>query len=280
MAVYQGDFGKGIATGNGLTAAPGFNPCLLDGPVTIPGVQDQGGFFPKAKIGQVINGDFGTEFVYGKLVLATATDLIPGQVYQLDERFTATLLSTTNANNLLNYEVGVLNVLAAQLAAGTYYGWFARAGRMAIKADGSSIATGQGEASTATAGNLKFLNAHSAGVKTVSPTTAFGASSSITFTGSTTSGSPYINNVVSAGAFGPIEDLNVGMTITGAGLPTNALIWAIDKQGSLWRVTIGTAVTGSLNTLQNATATATGVTFTVTSHVAANVYWPTLAAQN
>ena len=278
--VWQGDFGKGIATGSGVWSDPGFNPCVAypvpstTAPTTGAGIPQ-----PQFRLGMTFNGDFGSEFILAKLVLASATDLIPGQVYQLDERFTATLLSTTNANNILNYEVGVLNVWYPQAPAGTYYIALQRAGHCSVKVD-SATATGSGETSATTAGSLKFPAAATAGQKSVSPTSAFVAASGVTFTGNTTSGSPYITNVVSAATLAGIEDLQVGQVITGTGMPSNAIIAAIDSFGGKWRITIGTNTAGSYSTLQNATSTATGTTFTVTSHVAANIYWPTLAKQN
>lgn len=282
---WQGDFGKGAATGSGVWSDPGANPCVLYGPVTqTTSVESfQAGYGSGAipqvqwKPGMTVAGDSGAEFVFCKLVLSAATDLLPGQVYQWDENFNATLLTTSNS--VLNEEIGVLNVFSVQQSAGTYYAWMQRAGHAAVMAAASSIATGQAE-STATGGTVKFLNTHTVGAKSTDGMTAFGASSSITFTGTTTSGSPYVTAVASGNVNGGIADLQVGMVITGAGLPSNSCIAAIDKSGGQWRVSIGTATAGSWNVLQNATASGSGVTFTVTSHVAANIYWPQLKTQN
>lgn len=282
---WQGDFGKGIATGSGVWSDPGANPCILYGPITQTTSVDSfqagygSGAIPQVqwKPGVILSGDSGAEFVFCKLVLASATDLLPGQVYQWDENFNASLLATSGS--VQQYEMGVLNVFSVQQAAGTYYGWFQRAGHAAVMAAASSIASAQAE-TTATGGTVKFLNSHTAGTKSTDGMTSFGASSSITFTGATVSGSPYITAVASANANGGIADLQVGMTITGTGLPANACIAAIDKSGGQWRITIGTANAGQWNVIQNATANGTGVTFTVTSHLAANIYWPTLKTQN
>jgi hypothetical protein len=274
---WQGDFGKGVPTGSGVWSDPGANPCILYGPQPAAGVTDNGVPYPNYRLGMVINGDAGAEFVYCKLVLAAATDVLPGQAYQIDENYTATLL--LNSTSVLNENVVVLNVWSPQLAAGTYYGWFARAGNIAVQAAAGSVATGFGE-TTATAGQLKFPATHTAGMKSVSPTSAFQASSGITFTGNTATGSPYITNVVSANANGAIADLQLGQVITGTGLPANAIIAAIDRQGTGWRVTIGTNTAGSYNVLQNATANGTAVTFTVTNMVIVNFDWPTMNVQN
>lgn len=276
---WQGDFGKGISTGSGVWSDPGVNPCLLYGPVPSSGVTGNGAITPQWKLGMVVDGDNGAEFIFCKLVLASTTDLLPGQVYRWGEDYTLTLLATATA--ALNQEIGSLNVWAPQTAAGTYYAWVQRAGHAAVQAAGSSIAQGEAE-TTATGGQVKFLaNAsHTASTQSTGDVVAFGASSSITFTGTTVSGSPYITAVVSSNANGGVADLTPGMVITGTGLPSNSIIAAIDKQGGQWRVTIGTNTAGSYATLQNATASGSGVTFTVTSHVIALLKRPTLPKQN
>ena len=277
--IFQGDFGKGISTGSGIWSDPGANPCVVYGPVPAAGVSGQGAINPQWRVGMAVNGDVGSEFVFAKLTLAAVTDLLPGQAYQLDANFNATLLTT--ANSVLNAELVILNVWAPQTPVGAYYAFFQRAGRASVQAAAASIAGGQAETTT-TAGQLKFLTAHTAGTKSAQSDTAMLASSGVTFTGTTTSGSPYITNVVSANALGGITDLQLGQVITGTNLPANSIISAIDKNGAggTWRITIGTNTAGSYATLQNATGTASGTTFTVTSHVTANLYWGQLNAQN
>lgn len=279
--VWQGDFGKGISTGSGVWSDPGANPCVPYGPVPAAGVSGQGNVQPQFRVGMVVTGDYGAEFVLGKLVLASATDLLPGQAYQLDKDYIATLLTT--GNSVLNEEVVIGQIWAPQLAVGTYYIWFQRSGRAAVQAAAASVATGSGE-TTATAGVLKFPASATAATKSVGPATAYQASSGITFTGTTVNGSPYITNVqsVSGGATDPLRDLTLGQVITGTGMPANAIIAAIDKlgPGGTWRVTIGTNTAGSYATLQNATAGGAGVTFTVTNMITCNLDWPTLNKQN
>lgn len=280
-AVWQGDFGTGQPTGSGVWSDPGVNPCKLYGPLPPTGSTGAGVLLPPFKLGSIANGDLGSEFVLGKLVLASATDLLPGQGYFWDKDFTLTLTSGTNANNVLNAEVGVLNVWGPQTPAGTYYAWVQRAGHASVQAAAASVATGSAE-TTAVAGQFKFPASPTASQKNALPMTAYGASSSVTFTGSTTAGSPYITGVqsVSGGAANPLNDLQLGQVITGTGLPANAIIAAIDKQGPGWRITIGTNSAGNYAVSQNATANGSGVTFTVTSRVTANVFWPTLVKQN
>lgn len=281
QACWTGDFGTGQPTGSGVWSDPGVNPCKLYGPLPTAGTTGNGIPLPPYKLGMVVNGDLGGEFVLGKLTLGSTTDLLPGQGYFLDKDFNLTLTSGTNASNILNAEVGVLNVWGPQTPAGTYWAWIQRAGHCSVLASAASAATGSAE-TTATAGQFKFPTSPTASQKNALPMTAYNASSSVTFTGATSSGSPYITGVqsVSGGAANPLDDLQVGQVITGTGMPANAIIAAIDKQGSGWRITIGTNTAGSYSVVQNATANGTGVTFTVTSHLTANVYWPTFVKQN
>lgn len=274
MAVWQGDFGKGQSTGSGVWSDPGVNPCLLYGPAPAAGVSNQGVPAPQWRVGMTVNGDLGSEFVYTKLVLSGTTDLLPGQGYFFDKDFTATLISGTNANNTLNAEVGVANVWSPNTVAGTYYIWLQRAGHAAVQAAAASVATGSAETVSGVNGQFKFPASATAGQKSVGPMTAFGASSSITFTATTVNGSPTLTNISS------ITDLQVGMVITGTGLPANAIIAAIRKTGNTWAADIGTNTAGSYATLQNCSASGSAVTMTVTSHVVTNIYWPTLNKQN
>jgi hypothetical protein len=279
---WQGDFGKGVPTGSGIWSDPGANPCVLMSATSSSGTGGNGIFQPQFRIGMIMTGDLGAEFVLCKLVLAGTTDLLPGDVYFADANYALTLLSATNASNIIGSEVVVGQVFAPATVAGTYYLWGQRAGRAAVRAIAASVANGAGETNATTAGTLKFPAAASptAGQKSVSPTQAYVASSGLTFTANTVNGSPYLSAVVSASSGGGVSDLVPGMTITGTGLPANSCIAAIERVSGVWRISIGTATTGAQSTLQNATATGTAVTFTVTTHVAANLYWPTLAKQN
>lgn len=277
---WQGDFGKGVSTGSGVFSDPGANPCTLYSATPTAGTGGNGIFQPQFRIGMTMSGDYGAEFVLCKLVLAGTTDLLPGDCYFADANFALTLLSATNASNIIGDEVVVGQVFAPATVAGTYYLWGQRAGRAVIRAIAGSVANGAGETNATTAGTMKFPATVTAGQKSISPVNAYAASSGLTFTGNTVNGSPYITNVVSASTGGGVTDLVPGMTITGTGMPANACIAAIDKQGTGWRVTIGTATTGAQSTTQNATATNVANVQTVTTHVTANLYWPTLAKQN
>lgn len=283
---FLGDFGKGVSTGSGLYSDPGGSVYQLFGPVA-PGATSvmpfAAGYGSNAipqvpmRLGMPIDGSEGTEWILCRYVASSSPDLKPGMLWFIDENYTATL--ATGSNKVLGAQTGVSYVFQTAPANGTYYLWLAVAGRLLIKDAGSSVATGSCD-STATAGSAKFTATHTTGQGTSSPFTAWGASSNITFKANTVSGSPYLTNVQSQisinGVVGGITDLIPGMTITGTGMPSNALIASIDQQGGLWRVTLGTDTSGNLFTPQNATANGTAVTFTVTSHVQALMYWPTV----
>jgi hypothetical protein len=274
---WQGDFGRGVETGSGTFSEMGANPCTL---YVLPAA---GSSIPQPqfKPGQRVFGNAATEWLYCRLVLAATTDLLPGDVYQIDENWLLTKLTTAAA--LLNYEVGIGQVFAPATVAGTYYIWVATKGHCIVRAAASSIISGMGETTT-TAGQLKFLTSHTGGSLTVSPLAALQASSNITFTGNTVNGSPTISAVASQisvnGSTGGITDLTLGATITGTNLPSNACIAAIRQTGTTWAIDIGTSTTGAQNTLQNASGTATGTTFTLTTVVQAAVNDPYVSAQN
>ena len=279
--IFQGDFGTGQPTGSGVFSDMGMNPCVL---VKAPTTAGGGIPAPQFRPGMVVNGDLGSEFVYGKLVLGAVTDLLPGQMYQLDENYTATLLSTTNGNNVLGYEVGVPERVVAAGRVGNLLRLVPTRRSRRHPGGRGFRRHWRGGDQLATAGAMKFPASATAGQKSVSPATAFGASSSITFTGTTLTGSPYVTNLasgVSGGLNPPITDLQVGMAFTMTGF-TNAIIAGIDRQGpgGTWRILVGTNTGGSYATSQNSTASGSAVAGTVTSHVAANLYWPTLFKQN
>lgn len=291
MALFQGDFGKGVTTASGIYGDPGVNPWILYGPTpsTTTVMASSTGYGSNAipqvqfRVGTVSPGDYETEWVFCRLAVAGPVDYLPGQVFVVDENFNASLATTTTAATNKNLNAMVGYVYAPATATGTFYLWLARAGNLAVQAAGSSLANGQAE-STATGGQVKFLVTHTAATWTLSPLTAYGASSSITFKADTVNGSPVLSNLTSQvtgplGGTGGITDLIPGMVITGTGMPSNAIISAIDKAGpgGSYRAFIGTNTTGAMFTSQNATATNLQTTLTVTNIVAAKVMWPTVA---
>lgn len=289
--VWQGDFGKGIATGSGVYSDPGINPYVIYGPISATATSVMAfstGFGSNAipqiqfRLGLVAQGDYETEWIFCRYVSTGTPDLLPGQVWQIDENYSASLITTTTAAANLNAQVGVSYVFFPAIPAGTYYFWLARAGRVIVQAAASSLAGG-GAQTGATAGQVKFLTTHTAGTWQVSPFSAFAASSNITFLGDTVNGQPYITNIKSQisinGVTGGLTDIVPGAVITGTNMPSNALIKTIDQLGAggTYRITLGTNTAGAMNTTQNASGTAAGTTFTITNMVQGLLYWPTTA---
>jgi hypothetical protein len=266
MTNYLGKFGSGTY------GDPGSDPTVLQGPTPASGTTGNGLLYPPMRLGTTMTGSEGTEFVLCKLVLAALTDMLPGEVYQWDREYLATRLTT--ATGVLNQEAGVGMVFSNQQAVGTYYIWLARAGHLPIRAAAASVATGYGE-STATAGVLKFPASATASAFSVSPTSVYVASAGVTFTATTTNGSPTLTNISQTG----IKDLALGAAIAGTGIPANANICAIRQTGSTFAIDIGTTTAAALTTLQNATASGS-ITVTATLTLPANVSWPTLNKLN
>jgi hypothetical protein len=291
---WQGDFGKGVITGSGTYSEPGANPWVLYGPVAAGSTSVdafQAGYGSNAipqiqfRLGMVISGDFETEWVFCRLSVSGPQDLVPGLMWQIDENYTATL-ATTSAR-VLGIQLGFSYMFAPATATGVYYGWLARAGRLICQAAASSLATGNAE-TTATAGVPKWLVTHTAGSASTAAggCNAWGASSNITFKADTVSGSPILQNLNSQisvnGSTGGLTDILPGAVITGTGMPSNAIISAIDNKGpgGSYRAFIGTNTTGAMFTAQNATATNLQTTLTITNMVQALVYWPTESILN
>lgn len=282
--VWQGDFGKGVPTGSGIYSDPGINPYVVYGPLSATANTVMKDAIPQLpfRVGQVAQGDYETEWVFCRYVSTGTPDLLPGQVWQVDENYTAVLLTTTTAAAALNAQVGVSYAFFPAIPAGTYYLWLCRSGRVIVQAAAASLAGGQAQ-SGATAGQVKFLNTHTAGTWSVLPFTALAASSNITFKADTVNGSPVLQNLASQisinGVTGGLTDVMVGAVITGTGMPANSIIQGIDKAGpgGTYRAFIGTNTAGAMNTLQNATATNLQTTLTITNMVQSLLYWPTTA---
>lgn len=258
-------------TGSGIFSDPGADPAVIYGPVPAAGTTGTGVALPPMRLGTVLNGTDGSEFILAKLVLAAATDLLPGEFYTFDRDFLAVKLTT--ALSVLNQEAGVAQVFANQQAAGTYYIWLGRAGHLPVRAAAASVAGGLAE-STTTAGVAKFPATATVTAYSISPTTVYVATAGFTFTATTTNGSPTLTNVSS------IKDIALGATLAGTGLPANAIVAAIRQVGGAYVIDIGTSTTGALTTLQNCTATANTITITVTLTLPGNVFWPTLNKLN
>ena len=90
MAIFQTALGSGVFSDPGADVT---KPLLIPSATTPTG---SGVPVTPGKLGTVMSGDLGTEFVLGKLVLAANTDLLYGQAYQLDKDYNLTALTTAN----------------------------------------------------------------------------------------------------------------------------------------------------------------------------------------
>ena len=233
--------------------APGANPFTLYGPaVTASGIPQ-----PQMKPGTVMRGDREAEYVLCALTLASTTNFTNGQLYQWDKDYNASLVTTSAA--VRGYSCGVNQVVQTGVTAGTYYIWLLRAGHGPVVATGSAASAAE---TTATAGTVNFTNTPTTGAKTVVGLTFYAAA---TFTASTTNTSNTLTNISS------INDLYVGQTVAGTGIPGATTITAINALG-------GGGYTLTLSA--NATATGTGVTITPSGVLTANVLWPVIDKTN
>lgn len=249
MTIYRGTLGQGVYSEAGV------DPTVLSPIAPATGVSNGGVPVPSMRVGTVITGAEGSSFTLCKYVLAATTDILPGQVFQWDRAYTASLITT--ALGVLNQEAGVSVCFANAVPAGSYYIWLQRTGHAPMRTLAASVATGAGETTT-TAGTLKFLTTPTGSSYGLPAAGGYLASAGFTFTANTTNGSPTLTNVSS------ITDLALGASIAGTGIPANANIATIRSTGGSFVIDIGTTTTGALTTLQNCTANGTAITVTVT----------------
>jgi hypothetical protein len=250
----------------------GANPFVVEGPIVagsgIPG--------PNFALGTISWGAKEAEWVYCKLVLASTTTLQPGQWFQWDRDYTATLLTTAAA--VVGYRCGVF-VGASQaptqsggpagtvsLAAGTYYIWVQRNGEAPAMVSTATAALVVAE-TTATAGLANAPASATATSKAIANVNFQAANQ--TFTATTVNGSPVLSalgSVTSDG--GPF----IGAAIAGTGIPGSTTISGITYTPS--------GVVQSITMSANATANGTAITVTATGVLEATLMRPFLSKVN
>lgn len=224
---------------------------------------------PAFALGHVAYGDSGSEYTYCKLVLGSATTLLPGQFYVWDDDYTCSLLTTSNSP--FGARVGVCNVNAYSVAAGTYYVWLQHAGQSVGRYTTQTI--NMPIETTATGGAI-----NSPASATVSSKLILGVNFTkavATFTGTVTNGSPYITGPFTGVslASGPF----LGASISGTGIPASTQIGAITAVGG---VVQSISMVNSSGTLVNGTATNAGVTVTPSLASEIRIGWPTVDKTN
>jgi hypothetical protein len=238
----------------------------IDGPT---GTTGTGTILPQFAPGHVAYGDMGSEYTYCKLVLASATTLLPGQVYVWDDDFVASPVTTTNG--LLGMRCGVANVLSYSLAAGTYYFWLQHAGQCAVRYTTQTV--NKAVETTATAG---AINAPSSATTTTKKVQGIAFTKAIaTFTGTITNGSSFIT--------GPFTGVSVqsgpyvGASISGTGIPASTQIGSINVAGGQ---VVSIQMVTSAGVAVNGTATGAGVTVTPSLISEARLAWPQIDVTN
>ena len=223
---------------------------------------------PPFAVGTILRGRFKSEFCLVQLTLSATTTLLNGAAVQWDKDYNASLLTT--ANGVQGYDLGHLQFQALNVPAGTYYVWAMQAGNGAVQMTG--VANSTIPETTATTGVLNFpASANTAGSKAVIAEASYMASKAITV--NTTNGSAVLSGVSNA----DLNDLNVGATITGAGIPAGSVIAAINTVNGVNSVNLTNGVGGAAAT---ATATATGVTATTAGVLTASIKWPYVGKTN
>ncbi|TBY48333.1 hypothetical protein [Rhizobium leguminosarum] len=250
----------------------GANPFVVDGPIVsgsgIPG--------PNFALGSVSGGSKESEWVYVKLVLASTTTLQPGQWFQWDRDYTATLLTTAAA--VVGNRCGVFagaNQAPTQsggpaqsisLVAGTYYIWLQRNGQAPALVTTATAALVVAE-TTATAGLANAPASATVSSKAIQGVNFTAANQ--TFTATTVSGSAVLTSLGGVTAEGgPF----IGAAISGTGIPGSTTISSITYTPS--------GVVQSITMSANATANGTGITVTATGVLEATLMRPYLSKVN
>lgn len=211
--------------------------------------------------GEVVAGDAGAEFVYCYFTPTASLTLNQGDVLAVDNTGQAYQITTSNAIRgayvatfFMNGRYGDPGTAAnggnawsfTFPSAGTYGIWVQRAGFSLINFASGSAVTGLGE-TTATASQVKAPASATVSSKALQGL-YYGAQTG-TFTANTTSGSGTLTSVSSN------QGLEIGMGISGTGIPAGAFIAAINGN----TITLGNNVSGG-----SAVASATGSSVTIT----------------
>ncbi|NKQ73852.1 hypothetical protein C3Y89_26565 [Rhizobium sp. UPM1132] len=250
----------------------GANPFVVEGPIVagsgVPG--------PNFALGAVAGGDRESEWVYCKLVLASTTTLQPGQWFQWDRDYTATLLTTAAAvvGNRCGVFAGASQAptqsggpaQSISLVAGTYYIWVQRNGEAPALVTTATAALVVAE-TTATAGLANAPASATTTTKAIQGVNFTAANQ--TFTATTVNGSAVLTSL---GSVSPAGGPFIGAAISGTGIPGATTISGITytPSGTIQSITMSA----------NATANGTGITVTATGVLEATLMRPYLSKVN
>ena len=268
-----------------------------EGPFAPIGSQSGGSSGPSFGYGDIVKGNAGAEFIYLKYAPVAAVTYNQGDVFVFDSAFMAVPSKLGSGYHSLGSQVGTLffggrtgdpgssqtgqgNVWSFLFQPGTYGIW--------LQINGGSAAnfttiTAQADSAftTATLGSVSALASGATNSETI--TGFYSAVQSFTFTGTTASSSASLT------AVSDTNKLEIGMTLSGTGIPNGTVISDIQgatvsmslvataagsgvtvtaKKGTFWGTTVSgspliTAVTTMLGVYPNATLTGTGVSGTL-----------------
>lgn len=237
----------------------GANPFDIEGPIT----SGSGYPAPNFALGTVVRGPSEATWVYCKYVPAGTVTMAPGLVFQFDQDFTATLVTTAAGTD--GYRVGVWggslyppsasNVAdnkTVSLAAGTYYIWLQVTGQAAVKVTTATAAKLVAE-STTTGGTINVPSSATTSTKIIARLSFQAAN--FTFTADVTSGSTILTNVSGATIYsGPF----IGATLSATGIASSQTVAGITytPAGVIKTITLSAAASASASAT---TVTATGV---------------------
>lgn len=246
------------------TAIDGVNPFVVEGPAAL----GSGVIVPQYKLGHVAYGDAGTELVYCKYTSVGNLVLQPGQVFTVDDSWTATIASTSTTTKGLKIMFSVvglgINGQSFTTTTGSvYYLWLARAGQIPVAYTAAAGGAGSQGEFTSTGGSLSFPASLTGGSTRAANGVYITKAVAGTFTGDITSGSTQVINLSGLAAdTGPAW---IGSTLSATGIASSQTITAIQYSGTK-------AV--SLTLSAAATVTNTAQTITASLVTETNVMWP------
>lgn len=254
----------------------GANPFVVEGPF-IAGVTGTGIPAPNFALGSVSWGPSEAEWVYCALVLGSTTTLQPGQWFQWDKNYTATLLTTAAA--VVGNRAGVFSGAAQPptisggpvgtitLTAGTYYIWIQRAGQAPALTSGTVTPNILVAETTASAGTLAVPASPTVSTKQITPV-SFSAAN-FTFTATNTLNSPTLTALSGASiGSGPF----IGATVAGTGIPGSTTIIGVTYSPA--------GVVQAITMSANATSSNAGITVTATNVGEVGLLWPYIGKVN
>jgi len=119
---------------------------------------------PGFKLGDVLRGDAGAEFIFCKFTASGSTTLVDGSAFTVDKNFVATLLTTSNSP--FGSMVGIGRAAGVVADTVVVYLWLQIHGEANVLGKANAVAATSPETS-ATAGAINAPASHTTGAKTI-----------------------------------------------------------------------------------------------------------------